>query len=60
MKIKTNLRAGNIMEDAYRFVRQTLEGIPQFINKADDEAKMLYEQAADSTQELWGKLTSLF
>lgn len=60
MKIKSDLHAGNILEDAYSFVSDALSSIPQFIRTADEEAEMLYQQAVDSTQALWGKLTSIF
>jgi len=60
MKIKTDLHAGHILEDAYSYVSEALATVPQFIRRADDETEMLYQQAADSTQALWGKLTSSF
>lgn len=60
MKIKTDLHAGNILEDAYNSVSEALESIPQFIRQADEEAEMLFQQAVDTTQALWGKLTSIF
>jgi hypothetical protein len=59
MKIKTDLRAGNLIEDTYGYVSDALASIPPFIREADAKADMLYRQAVDATQALWGKLTSI-
>jgi len=60
MKIRTDLHAGNLIEDTYGQVSDALASIPQFIREADEEADMLYRQAVEATQALWGKLTSIF
>jgi len=60
MKIKTDLHAGGFLEDTTNFFSQALDSIPQFIREADEEAAMLFQEAADSAQALWGKLTSIF
>jgi hypothetical protein len=60
MKIKTDLHAGNYLQDAYDYVSDAVAGIPRFLREADEEAEMLFEKAVDSTQALWGKLTNMF
>ena len=60
MKIKTDLHAGNILEDAYSYASEALASVPQFFSRADDEAAMLFQATADTAQGLWDQLTSIF
>ena len=59
MKIRTDLHAGNLLEDISGYVGDALGSAPQFIREADEEAEMLYRQAVNATQALWEKLTSI-
>jgi hypothetical protein len=60
MKIKTDLHAGNLLDDAKGYASEALASVSQFVNAADEEATSLYQQGVNSSQALWEELKTIF
>jgi hypothetical protein len=60
MKVSTDLRAGNLVEDATQFVEKVSDQTAGFISTANRQAKNLATSVGNATNAVWQMITSPF
>jgi hypothetical protein len=60
MKVTTDLRAGNVVEDATQFVGQVSDQAAGVISTANHQAKNMAGAVGDATNAVWQMITSPF
>lgn len=57
MKVETNLKAGNALNDVANLGCQSMQASANFINLADKESRRLANNVTNVTQSAWNTLT---
>jgi hypothetical protein len=57
MKVQTNLKAGNSLNDVANLGCQSLQASANFVNGADRQSRRLVNNVTNATQSAWNTLT---
>jgi hypothetical protein len=60
MKVQTNLKAGNVLQDATGYARQTVNTATGFVNSARQEANAVVDTISSTANTAWNAVTGLF
>lgn len=57
MKIRTNLKSGNVINDATNFVKTGVSSVTDFVVAANKQAKSVTDTVTGATSKTWNWLT---
>jgi hypothetical protein len=57
MKVETNLKSGNALNDVAALGCESMQTSANFINRADKESRRLVNNVTDASQSVWNTLT---
>ena len=57
MKVNTDLKSGNIINDAANLINQGTAEAVNFVNQADQQARAVTSSVTDTVQSAWNSLT---
>lgn len=57
MKVDTDLKAGNFINDAVDLVNQGVSEVTDFVSTADQQARALTTNVTNTAQSIWNSLT---
>ena len=60
MKVETELKAGNLIDDASQFVGQVSDQVGGFVAAADQQVKDLTSTVSNTASSAWNSITGLF
>jgi hypothetical protein len=60
MKVETNLKAGNLINDAVGYTRQTVDSVTGFVASANQEANSVVGTVNNATNSAWKAVTGIF
>jgi hypothetical protein len=60
MKVETNLKAGNVINDTVGYAKQTVDTATGFVTNASKQANSVIDSANNATASAWRAVTGLF
>jgi len=57
MKVETNLKSGNALNDVANLGCQSMQASANFVNRADTESRKLVNDVTGAAQSVWNTLT---
>lgn len=60
MKVETNLKAGNVINDAVGYTKQTIDTATGFVSSASKQANSVVDSVNGATTSAWRAVTGLF
>lgn len=60
MKVETNLKAGNLVNDTVGYARQTVDSVTGFVSSASQEANSVVGSVNKAANSAWNAVTGLF
>ena len=60
MKVETNLKAGNLANDAFGYARKTVDSVTGFVSSASTEANAVVGTVNNAANSAWNAVTGLF
>ena len=60
MRVETDIKAGNLVDDAVNVVSSTYNQVADFVSKADSQAQSVVGQVESTANAVWQSVTNPF